>query len=168
MLSRAVSTASEDWYLGVHCRKCKAPIPVFRDLGGGKATAAGSGTLTVACPSCGKRARYRAQAMMSFRIGGEPAGQRRDLLSDLRPMLQELKTRAQASGRDVLGRVVDLFVEYLTAVPPDQQKPAAIEQYMKALSVLSRGSRDPDDGVGAELVATLTVLNRKARGLAAH
>jgi hypothetical protein len=168
MLSRAVSTASEEWYLGVHCRKCKVPIPVFRDLGGGKATAAGSGKLTVACPSCGKRARYRAKAVMSFRVGGGPAGPRRDLRSDLQPMLVELKARAETSGRDVLVRVVDLFVEYLSAVPPNQQKPAAIEQYMKALSVLSRGSRDPADGVGAELVATLTVLNRKARGLAAH
>jgi phage FluMu protein Com len=168
MLDRAVSTSSGEWYLGVHCRKCKTLIPVFRDLGGGAATAGGRGKLTVACPACGKRRRYRASAVMSFLIGGEPAPQRRDLLSDLRPMLEELKTRAGISGRDVLARVVDLFVEYLSAVPPEQQKAAAIEQYMKALSVLSRGSRDPADGIGQELVATLTLLNRKARRLASH
>src|SRR5258708_22659722 len=73
MLSRAVSDFAGEWYLGVYCRRCKAPIPVFRDLGGGEAIAAGTGKLTVACPSCGKRRRYRADAVMSFLIGGDGA-----------------------------------------------------------------------------------------------
>ncbi|HEX9461409.1 MAG TPA: hypothetical protein VGB82_02310 [Alphaproteobacteria bacterium] len=184
MLSRAVSDFAGEWYLGVYCRRCKAPIPVFRDLGGGEAIAAGTGKLTVACPSCGKRRRYRADAVMSFLIGGDGAAvapdrnapaaapiasggwadpaKRPELISGLQPMLRELKARAESSGRDVLARVAELFADYLAGVPPERQKPAAIEQYLKALFVLSRGSGDLAPDVGEELVATLSALNRRA------
>ena len=185
MLSRAVGTSPGEWYLGVHCRRCRELIPVFRDLNGGGAVAAGRGKLTVVCPGCGKRGRYRANAVMSVLVGGPSAAiqeapgagaaprwadpvRRRQLVTGLQPMLEELKVRAIASGRDVLARVVELFAEYLATVPPEQQKPAALEQYMNAVFVLSRGSRDPADEVGQELVATLSLLNRRAVASTQH
>src|SRR5215475_9503202 len=67
MLGGASIDRASDWYLGVYCRRCDSPIPVFRDLGG-EAVIMGRGKLTVCCAACGKKARYEAKSVVSFLI----------------------------------------------------------------------------------------------------
>ena len=71
MFNAAASESAGEWYLGVYCRKCQAPIPVFQDPGRGTAIAAGSGKLTVACPRCGKKAQYAAREVITFLVYAE-------------------------------------------------------------------------------------------------
>ncbi|HTP83452.1 MAG TPA: hypothetical protein VMQ11_10925, partial [Alphaproteobacteria bacterium] len=73
MFNAAASESTGEWYLGVYCRKCQAPIPVFQDPGRGTAITAGSGKLTVACPRCGKKAHYAAREVISFLVYADRA-----------------------------------------------------------------------------------------------
>lgn len=73
MSNAASNELAGEWYLGVYCRKCQAPVPVFRDPGRGVAVTAGTGKLTVACPRCGKKAHYAAREVISFLVYAEPA-----------------------------------------------------------------------------------------------
>jgi hypothetical protein len=74
MFNAVASESGGEWYLGVYCRKCQAPIPVFQDPGRGTAIAAGSGKLTVACPRCGKKAQYAAREVITFLVYADRPG----------------------------------------------------------------------------------------------
>lgn len=67
MSNTAIIESAGEWYLGVYCRRCRAPIPVFHDPEH-RAVAGGTGKLTVACPRCRKKSQYAADEMMSFLV----------------------------------------------------------------------------------------------------
>jgi hypothetical protein len=73
MFNAAANESTGEWYLGVYCRKCQAPIPVFQDPGRGTAITAGSGKLTVACTRCGRKAQYAAREVISFLVYADRA-----------------------------------------------------------------------------------------------
>jgi hypothetical protein len=87
MFNAAASESTGEWYLGVYCRKCQAPIPVFQDPGRGTAITAGSGKLTVACPRCGKKAHYAAREVITFLVYADrPASAERAPVNDDQPV----------------------------------------------------------------------------------
>lgn len=90
MYNAAASESAGEWYLGVYCRKCQAPIPVFQDPGRGTAIAAGSGKLTVACPRCGKKAQYAAREVITFLVyADKPASAGHAPVNDDHPIERE-------------------------------------------------------------------------------
>ncbi len=87
MFNAAAGESNGEWYLGVYCRKCQAPIPVFQDPGRGTAITAGSGKLTVACPRCGKKAHYAAREVITFLVYADrPATAERAPVNDDQPI----------------------------------------------------------------------------------
>jgi hypothetical protein len=64
-------TPSEcEWYLGVACRKCFAPIILFADPSKGKLKVAGEGKLHVTCsnPNCRWEDDYGTDKVDHFRV----------------------------------------------------------------------------------------------------
>jgi hypothetical protein len=75
-----------------------------------------------------------------------------------------LKGKSGSFGYGVLGEVADLFRDYVSDTPADQQQAAAITNYVTTLQLLWKQRIEGDGGaLGRRLVADLTELNRKAR-----
>jgi hypothetical protein len=65
---RPLQVEAGEWYFGVYCGHCTAPVPVFHDRGRGNLIAIGGGTLTVTCRHCGTEGSYGTDSMISFFI----------------------------------------------------------------------------------------------------
>ncbi len=73
-----------------------------------------------------------------------------------------LKGKSGSFGFGLLGTVADLFRDYLTDVPPEQQKAAAILNYIDTLNVVWKHKISGDGGeIGRQIVADLTKLNEQ-------
>ena len=59
-----------DWCLGVYCKRCNTPIPLFKDKSAGKNPVkfAGPGKLSVKCPKCKEQAQYGTDAVQRFQV----------------------------------------------------------------------------------------------------
>ena len=59
-----------EWYLGVACRKCYAPILLFLDPSKGKTKFAGEGKLSITCsnPNCRFESDYGTDKVDHFRV----------------------------------------------------------------------------------------------------
>jgi hypothetical protein len=170
----ALTLAPGEWYVGVYCKRCQGPVPVFHNPGGGDIAAVGRGTLKVACPSCGKRARYRTDTVVSFLFadrlpeaddGPLPAhllapsaaghAQRARVIADLLPKLEGLKQ----SDSVLLRRAVAQFAAYLGQVPAAAQSRAVIDLYIDAITALASPRAAP---LGEQILAQLGEVNRRA------
>ena len=139
MFNAAASESNGEWYLGVYCRKCQAPIPVFQDPGRGTAITAGSGKLTVACPRCGKKAHYAAREVITFLVYADrPATADRAPVNDDQPI--DSGTRMADSEP-----VLDLApYEIPDAEPEDEFVPDAISEAEPAPELGQGRPRGPE------------------------
>jgi hypothetical protein len=93
----------------------------------------------------------------------QPAASRPQALIAFKRTANTLKGKSGSFGFGLLGDVADLFRDYLTDVPPEQQKAAAILNYIDMLNVVWKQRISGDGGeIGRQIVANLVRLNEQA------
>ena len=126
MFNAVRNESGGEWYLGVYCRKCRAPIPVFHDPGRGAVVAGGTGKLTVACPRCGKKAHYASFEMTAFLVPADrTAAADRAAVNDDHPVDRETpssetgKAEIDAEDESEFEPVLDLAPYEIPDIEPE-------------------------------------------------
>lgn len=84
-------------------------------------------------------------------------------ISVLIPAARMLKGKCGSFGFPLVGKVADLFCDYLCAVPPERQDPAVILNYVETLQMVWKQRISGDGGViWHQIVANLTRINELA------
>jgi flagellar protein FliO/FliZ len=154
MFNAATSERAGEWYLGVYCRKCQAPIPVFQDPGCGTAIAAGTGKLTVACPRCGKKGRYAAREVITFLVYADrEAPADRAPVNDDHPIDRGRDTPISGSKMSEREPVLDLAPYEIPDSEPEPVLELETDAAPEADVEPALESDDPEPAPGTEAIA---------------